>query len=273
VQRLSVLKKTLRDLRWQVLWYGAGLALLGAFDVFVYPSYKDQLASMQVPDAVKALIGTSDYTSPAGFLTAEFFSWVPVILVVFAVMGGTSALAGEEAAGTIELLAAQPLSRARLLWEKTGAFALAAIATVLVIWLGWLLSVPFVAIDISLWRLFLATLNLLPLTLFFFAFCLFLSTSLPDRRSATGLAAAVAVASYFINYLAVLVDLLKPFRYGSVFYYYDGSDVLSQGLDAAKIALLGLLAALFLLGALASFQRRDLGVHARLSLRFGFHRA
>ena len=41
--RISVFGKALRDLRWQVFWYGLGFALLAALVAYIYPSYRDQL--------------------------------------------------------------------------------------------------------------------------------------------------------------------------------------------------------------------------------------
>jgi len=40
-------------------------------------------------------------TFPEGFLTAEFFSTMPFVLITMAIIAGTGALAGEEAGGTL----------------------------------------------------------------------------------------------------------------------------------------------------------------------------
>ena len=122
---LSVFRRTLYSLRWQVIAYGLGLALIAMMDTYIYPSYAGQLANMELPESMKALLGGADYGTGRGFLGAEFFSWVPPLLVVFGVMAGTSALAGEEANGTLDLLLAQPISRRQLLLSKVAAIAAA----------------------------------------------------------------------------------------------------------------------------------------------------
>ena len=70
----SIFRKTLHDVRWQIVWYGAGFALMSAMVVFLYPSYSSQITGMELPDAVKALMGGADYGTGTGFLGAEVFS-------------------------------------------------------------------------------------------------------------------------------------------------------------------------------------------------------
>ena len=258
---LSVFSKTLRDLRWQVFWYGAGLALMAALVVVIYPSYRDQLADFEIPEALQGLIGDADYASPEGYLTAEFVSWVPIITVIFAIMAGTSALAGEEAAGTMDLLLSQPISRRRLAVEKIAAILVATVAITAITCLGWVSSVPFVDIDIDMVDLFTASLNVVPITLTFAFMAMWAGAAMPDRRGATGIVTGVAVLGYFVNYLAQLVDVLRPVAWASPFHYY-GLDILTAGFDLWKtLALVGL-AAGFAIGAVRSFERRDIGVRS-----------
>lgn len=259
--RLPVFLKTLRDLRWQVFWYGVGLASLGALVVYVYPSYREQLADFEIPEALRALIGEVDYGTPEGFLSAEFFSWAPILGVIFAIMAGTSALAGEEVNGTLDLLLAQPISRTRLALEKMAAFALSCFLIAGLTYVGWLASVPFVPeMEIAYGRLLAATLRLAPLMLFLGALAMWCSALLPDRRQATGLVTAIAVGMYFLNYLTALVEVLQPLRWASIFFYHGGAEALTGGAHLERLAVIVGGTLLLTLLTLASFQRRDLGV-------------
>jgi ABC-2 type transport system permease protein len=254
--------KSLRDLRWQVFWYGVGLASMAAFVVYLYPSYAKQLQDFKVPEALKPFVGNAEIASPNGFLSAEIFSWAPIILVIFAIMAGTSALAGEEAGGTLDLLLAQPISRARLAAEKIAAFACSAALIAAIILLGWLVSIPFVDFQVSWGRLVLATFNVIPITLFFGALSMCAGAASSERRSATGVVTAVAVLTYFVHYLAALVDAIRPLQWASPFYYYGGGKVLAEGMNwphmsvlvAGSIVLLGL--------TLVFFQQRDIGARS-----------
>lgn len=265
--RLSILYKTLRDLRWQVLWYGVGLGLMSALVVYIFPSYSGQLADIEIPEAMRAMIGNVDYGTAQGFVSAEFLSWTPLVLVVFAIMGGTGTLAGEEANGTLDLVLAQPVSRSRVLLEKLAGLLIATLGICAVIYAGWLISVPFVEIDLGLGELAVATLNLMPVVLFFESFSMWAGVTLSSRGLATGMAVALAVASYFIFYLANIVDSLEPLQWVSVFYHYHGNEILTDGVHWGGVAVLLALYVLFAGWALLSFQRRDVGVGSTLNLR------
>jgi ABC-2 type transport system permease protein len=267
MRRPSLLLKTLRDLRWQVVWYGIGLGLMSALVIYIFPSYSGQLADIEIPEAMRALIGDVDYGSAEGFVSAEFLSWTPLVLVVFAIMGGTGVLAGEEANGTLDLVMAQPVSRTRVAVEKMAGLLVATLMICAIIYAGWLISVPFVDIDLGLDKLAVATLNLVPLVAVFQALSMWAGVTLPSRGLATGATVALAVASYFIYYLANIVDALEPLQQVSVFYHYHGTEVLSDGVHWGGLALLVALYAVFAAWTVFSLQRRDLGVAGGLSFR------
>ncbi len=261
MRRFSILAKSLRDMRWQVLWYGLAMAAMAALVVYIYPSYRGQLDDFEIPEALQGFLGEgADYSSPKGFLSAEIFSWVPILLVIFAIMQGTNLLGGEESNGTLDILLAQPVKRTRIVLEKLAAFAAASIAIVAITCLAWPLSVPFVDIDISFVALLVATANMLPLTWLFGAFAMWASVVLSSRQQATGLVTGVAVFTFFLNYLATIVDALKPARWLSPFHYANTANVLGDGIDWPKLGVLLGLTLLFALLAVRAFEGRDIGI-------------
>jgi len=267
VPRLNVLVKTLRDLRWQVFWYGLGLAAMAALVIAIYPSYAGQLEDFQLPEAFEKLFGIEAYTTPEGFVSTEFFSQtVPVLMIIYAIMQGTSALAGEEVKGTIDVLLAAPISRRRLAVEKIGAFFLSTLLISVAICPAWLISIPAVDVDLSLVDVIVATFSFLPLVWAFYAFSLLAAAALPSRGLATGVVVLFAVATYVIYALALIVDVLDPLRWLAPFNYYNGNEVVAKGPDYAGAAVLtGVSVACWLL-AVQAFERRDLGVRSEVSL-------
>jgi len=263
--RGTVFFKTLQDHLWQVFWYGVGLALLAALVVYVYPSYNDQMAEFEIPEALEGFLGDADFATPEGFLSAEFFSYAPALLVIFAIMAGTSALGGEEASGTLELLMAQPVSRARVAVEKLVGLFVSICFIAMLIYCGWLISVPFVEIDISYLKLASATAQIVPLVMFFSALSVWAAAAL-GRKLATGVVTAVAVASYFVEYLANIVDVLKPLQWISVFHYHDGVNAL--GGDFEPWRLLVLIAATAIAAAMAvkAFENREIGAQDEITV-------
>ena len=93
----------------------------------------------QYPDSLMAMFGASDLANiatPAGYLNAELFGFmVPMLMAVFAVGRGGGAVAGEERAGTMELLLSQPVSRSKLVLEKFGAMTVSILELSTFIWL------------------------------------------------------------------------------------------------------------------------------------------
>ena len=261
VIEVAIVRKTLRDLRGQVLGWGLGLAALAALLVLLFAAIGDEFEDVDF-ESFEALFGEiDDLSNPRSFIQIEFFTWTPVLLAVFAIIAGTGALACEEGAGTLELLLAQPISRRRLLLAKTVGVAVATTAIVVLAGLGFLVTAPFVDLDgeVSVWELAIAPLSALPFTISCAALSMLAATLTPTRSMAAGLMAAETVAVYVLNVLSELADPLHGLRYMSPFYYSDARQVLTVGVVWWHQAFL-LGAGLFLVGlALAAFERREIG--------------
>jgi ABC-2 type transport system permease protein len=151
----SVLTKTLRDAQRGFVWWSLGLVALMLISVAFWPSVRDNEGFKQferdAPEALKAFTGGQlDFTSPAGYLDARLFALVvPLLFLVYAVGWGARGVAGEEEAGTLELVLALPVSRSRLLLEKLGALTLqlATLGGVLLVTV--VVSAKAVSMDIS----------------------------------------------------------------------------------------------------------------------------
>ena len=260
--QLNVLRKSLRDQRWQIVGFGLALFLMAALIVAIWPSYRNTVASIQLPEAVQAFLGSDlNYSMASGFISAEYFSWIPVLLIIYAVIQGTGAVAGEESSGTIDLLMAQPITRANMVLQKSIA---ATVGSALIIgfgFLGFAATIPLVDIEISVGDAALASANMLPITLFHFALALWLGSVAPNR------ATAVATAGYFLNTVAAIVGSVSWLQYASPFYYYGAGLPLVKGLDWARVAALLGPTLLLVAWAMHSFDRRDIIVGGASNVR------
>ena len=256
--RVSLFAKTMRDQRWQVAGFGLALAAMSSTAVFLWPSVRDTLQNFELPAAVKAFIGTDlSIATAAGYLSARYFGWVDVLLIVYAVIQGTGAIAGEESGGTMDLLLAQPITRRDVVLQKVAATVIGGALIIAIGWLGFALSIPFVRIDVSLADTAIASANMFPITLLFFALSLCAGAVAPSRGVASAIAIGLATAWYFISILANGVESLHNLRYATPFYYYGSGASLVHGIDWWHVGLLlGASAALLAL-TIHAFGRRD----------------
>jgi beta-exotoxin I transport system permease protein len=262
----NVYLKALRDMRRAMAWWALGLIALTALMIAVYPTVRDNPDLNKLvedyPEALKAFIafgGNLDYTSGAGYLGSELFAFmVPLLLSVAAIGAGARATAGEEEAGTLDLLLANPISRRRLVVDKTAALATEVLLLALVLWISLLVGVEIVGMDVSAAHLAGATASAALLAVSFGTVAV-LAGAISGRRSAAiGVSAAAAVAAYLVSSLASLVDFLDSAKKVSPYYHYVASDPLRHGLGLEHAGFLvgvGILAAGL---AVLAFERRDL---------------
>jgi ABC-2 type transport system permease protein len=262
----SVLLKTLRDTRRAFFWWALGLVGLVALMVSVYPSVRDNEALNKLvhdyPQALKGFVafgGELDYLSGAGYLGSELFAlMIPLLFLIAAIGAGARALAGEEEAGTLDLLLANPVSRRRVAADKLAALVLELVGLGVVLLLALWVGCRAVTLHVSAGNLAAATVSAALLAAGFGAIAVLVGAVTGHRARAVGITAALAVAAYVVNGLAPLVGALEPLQKLSPFYHYAASDPLRSGLSAGHVGVLvGILVAACILGPLA-FERRDL---------------
>jgi ABC-2 type transport system permease protein len=264
----SVARKTVRDLLGGFLWWSLGLAGMVALMVSVYPTVRANPALnrlvQQYPDALKAFIGFGgevDYLSPAGYLGSELFSFmVPLLLLVAAIGAGARAVAGEEEAGTLELLLSCPVSRRRVVLDKLAALAVELVGLGAVLLVSLWVGARVVSMNVSFLHLAAATAAAVLLALAYGALALLVGAATGRRALTVGVVAAAAVAAYLVASLASLVDVLEPAKLASPFYHYSASDPLRHGLAAGHALLLAGIAVVAGLLAPIALERRDVGV-------------
>lgn len=261
----DVFLKSLRDLRRSFAWWTVGLAGYVALIASVYPTVRDnpdlEKLVESYPEALKAFVafgGQFDFTSAAGYLGSELFSFMmPALFLVAAVGHGAGTLAGEEERGTIDLLLSSPLSRTRVALEKLAAMCVELAALGVVLWLALWVGARAFSMEVSVAHLASATALLVVLALAYGAIAFMVAAATGRKTLAIGLTVALAVGAYLVNSLASLVEVLEPFQKATPFYHYAVADPLRQGLDpwhTLFLVALGLAAAA---AGVLLFARRD----------------
>ncbi len=261
-----IFRQSLHDNRKSIFWWGVCMAALAFYMVIVYPLISEfqQFNQLMESPIFVALVGSMqglEFTTPAGFLGVEFFSWAPLVLAVYAVLFGLGIVGGEEARGTLDLLLSAPVPRWRVIAEKSATFVIGLAVILGLTLIAMVLGVAVTpGLDIGPGMIAVGMLNVMPVVALMAAITLLLTTVLRSRTQAGGIAAGIIVASYFLNSLAGLADseVLRGIQHLSFYKYYNPFGVLVDGIEWGNfLFLLAVTGALFL-GSIYFFQRRDL---------------
>lgn len=268
MRRPEVAIHTLTAARRSLLWWSVGIAAWVILLLAVYPSIRDNPAMKVMlenyPEVLRSFVsfgGAFDFTSAQGYLGAEMFSVMgPLLFIVAGVSAGARAIAGEEEAGTLDLLLSMPVSRTSVLLQKALAvlveLLLLAVVMVVVLWP----ASAMVGMDIGFGYLAAAGLDLALLGMVFAMLALLLGAATGRRALSAGVAGALAVLFYFINGLAPLVSVFSTVRPVSPFYQYAASDALHAGLSAPHALILVAIALVLVAVAPLALGRRDVRV-------------
>jgi ABC-2 type transport system permease protein len=263
---LAELKHTLRRKRGAVLGWGFGLALYGVLMVSLFDSitgiegFEELLQSY--PPELMAFFGGTDMlalTTPRGYMDIYYFSYMAVIVGIFAVVAGGGLLLSDEERGILDLVMAHPVSRTSLFWGRVFGFVIATVLILLVSWLSWVLPAQGTSMDLT-WIEFLRPfVPLLAELLLFGTLALLLSLVLPSARMATMLTSGLLVANYLLLGLSNINEDLKTIVEYTPLHFYQGGKAI-DGLNWGWLA--GLVGASLVLALLAwwRFDRRDIRV-------------
>lgn len=238
--------------------------ILGLLSLYFAPMYTLLPASFTAaledfPDALMGMIGQADMSTPTGWLQGELFSLtVPVGFAAVLVTVGARSLADEEAAGTMDLLLANPVSRWRVLAAKAAALVVDAVVLGAAVFVAVTAGVLLSGLDVSVANLAATTAlaTLLGLVLGATAFAIGAATG--RARTAVVGSVAVILAAWFAWSFLPLAPELERWARLSPFEWYLGSDPLVDGMAWGDAALLAGTAAGLLAVSLPLFQRRDL---------------
>lgn len=263
---IAIVRAELWQRRWAMVWWSLGISAFIVINLAVYPSFKEQAAELNnalanLPDAVKDLFSDNgDFASPSGYLSSQiYYLLLPMLFTILAINLGSSLLARDERAGTLELLLARPVSRTTILLSKAvaGGIVLAVVgaATLVVALAGCRMA----GIEIPLQGVIVTTLVSLALATFFGTISFALTALGRNARLASiGLASLVALASYLVSSLSQTVHWLEWPAKLSPYTYYHTSAILTTASSGRKLALALLVAIIILLvGAWFGFRRRD----------------
>lgn len=263
---MNLLRHELRARRGSIIGWALGLGFFSIVYTLIYPNLPAEMREMDLR-AIAFLdsLGIRTFATFDGFILGTMFNFLPLLVGLFGVVEGIAVLAGEEDEGTLELLAALPISRLRLILTK--ALALIIAAAVVLIIDGALAALVFALLDldtpVTAWDIFLTVQSLWLMAFVFMMLGLFLGAYLPNRGVALGAAMAALFVSFFGDNLAGMAPVLEPIQPFLPHWYFENVvQMLIGDVPWRDMGLLFLIGVGFLLLAVFSFQRRNLTVGA-----------
>ena len=239
----------------------AMFAMMGVMMGPMYTAIDEQLATFgqDLPEALLALVGSADMSTPEGWYQVETFSLMaPILVMAVTITIGAKALAGEEAQRTMGLLLGNPIRRSGIVLQKTFAAALMGLFVGIATFLGVVAGSVIAGLGMDIGNI-AATSALSVLIGFVFGGLALLLSAITGRvRTAVVGAVGVAFATYLLNSLASFSESLEGLAAWSPYHYYLTTDPLVNGMPWGDAGVLVAITAALVAASVFAFGRRDI---------------
>jgi ABC-2 type transport system permease protein len=268
----SVFAKTLRDSRRATLIVGAAIGLLivvvayGVTTEFGTAAAREQIKGIveSVPPIMQGLAGKPvNVDTLGGYVQYKYGGFFPLITGLWSILALAGTLAGETRGGSLDFVAASPISRRRIALEKVlGHVSMLAVAMLFIGAATTIAGSAFATlsgdeIPIAAAFGYAAWLGLMALAAGSVAFAL---GPFVGRGSAAGLAGAVMLGGFLLNGYQTAIPELAPFANLTWFGWTDDHIPLAGRFDWPSLGIVAVAALAFLAVGVEAFARRDLGV-------------
>jgi len=256
----SVFSKTIRD--W-LLWTSIAVIamwLISALYIWLMAASGDAYVTMiaDFPDALANIYGVNNGTPEGLAMSGIFFVIGPLVLLTYAIGLGASAAVGEEESRSLPFLLTSSLRRRSVLLAKSAVAALGVLIIIGLTWLGVVAMATVFGMDLSDQNVLGTSVQLVGMVFLFGALALGLAAWRGSSAVGVGVAAGLAVLSYFLTTMLPVVEDLADLAKLTPWYLFSGANSLSNGIDVALLAIALLIAAALFGMGLYTLDRRDL---------------
>lgn len=256
---LPALKMTLRLRMLTPILAAVGLVVVTAMVGALFPAVGHSIGKLSLPKGIATLLGGADYATITGWMRSEIAAIYGPLLAAYAgISVATASTAGEEETGVLALILAQPVGRTQLVVSKAAAVAISVALVALGTLAGLAAGVAAAGGGIPLRNSAAVAVHLAFFGWAVGALALAIAASTGRRALASGGAAAFALLGFLVNGFAPLVKAIQWLKYSSVFYYYEGHDPITNGVDGRDLAVLAAAALAFTALAVLGIRDRDL---------------
>jgi len=257
-------KHTIRRLCGQAIGWSFGMVfyslLLGSFyDTVAAMEGLDELLESYPPEMLAFFGNMTEMTTPWGYLDVEYFTFINMIIGIFAIGACVNLIVGDEEKGLLDLVLAHPISRSRLYWGRLLAFFNVIAAILVIAWLSLVIPSSAFGFELTPVEFLRPFISLFAISMFFSTLALLLSFILPSTRIAGMLSGALMILNFLMIGLSNINPDLKPFvKYTPMVYYQGGKAI--NGLEWGWVIGLLTMSLLFALLAWIPFLKRDIRV-------------
>ena len=258
---LVVLKHSyLRSLNYILSW-SIPLLLLGVLTLPFYDLVAENEKQIRpiirgLSPIIKSFIGgelAEEMLTPQGYVSQRYFSFIPVVLGIFAAFAGSGMLVSDEEKGYLDLLMSHPTSRTALFLGRLTSIILQVITIILFGWVGLLIGVfRSESLDFTGEQLIIPYFSVFGITIFFTSFALFISLVFPSRSSAAMTTGIMVIAGF------IIIPDLKTIAMFSPITYFQANAM--NGLNLIPFFGLITLSLIFTVLAWIKFRLRDLRI-------------
>jgi ABC-2 type transport system permease protein len=245
------------------LGWTIAFVLLVVSTVAFWPAFKGSTALgaafQALPKGMVEAFGLQDFASPAGYLRGGLYEIiVPLMFAAAGVLFANSATAGEEDAGRLELLLAQPIKRRALLAGRSVAIIGWIVVLAILVLVAQLISDVAFDLQIADARI-ISTVALCGLLGAVYAG---LSIAIAGILARPGLVLSVGLGLSLLGYLVAalfpLSDVLAPWAHLSPWDWALGGDPLVNATELWRYAALAVPSLALVVIGIAAFERRDI---------------
>ena len=264
----SVFRKTMWDRKGGYLWWAIGMLAITGITIAFWPTLEaDSDALMELmeglPEGMLNLFGANeaiDFLTGPGFVNSRVYASVgSFIAIFFAISMGTAAVAGEEDKRTMDMLLANPIPRDRVILETFSAQVVLTTILSAIVWVTLVVFNPILDVGLSIAGVSAASIGMVLLALSFGSLALMIGALTGKRSLAIGVSSGAALATFFVNGLAPLIDSIAWTQKLTPFYWLLGHNPLVNGFQAELLVLLAAIV-VFVAVAIWGFRRRDIEV-------------
>ena len=260
----ALFSKSIRDHLKGVLGWMTGVVALIVLQLSVYPTVRSSSEGWSAliddfPDVIKEIIRITDYTSEAGYISAELLSFVvPFIFISLGCMWGARLTTEEEELGTADILLSLPISRQSIVFTRfiSSTAVLISVSTAFLISLT--IGARLLDMSVPISRFVAASLCLLMLGFLGLTIAAVLGALTGKRNVALGVSMSIAIVLFVLYSLAPLVDFFDTINPANPFQWTIGSMPMTKGVSYSGLAWVLLVLAPASVATFYFYERRDI---------------